>query len=1094
MRQSHASQHPLQRLTMSWPAVVSILILLIALLMSSQTLQAAPPLVNTPLDNIVTDGFCTLREAILTANGTPANPDCAAGTNITFAAGITSITVLTPLPPLTADGITIDGFINGVQIVTLTGTPGAGSGLSIQSAGNTLQNLAIVSFPENGIVINGASAEANTLRGLYIGTDIASNPGLGNSANGILITDGAHDNLIGVVTALAEDRLTIGSNGLNGIEIRGTNAPVPDDDTRNNRVIASNIGIRPDFGSALPNGQHGILISNGANNNIIGIAGEDILTANVISGNTGSGVQINGPQTHRNQIIEARIGVDLTVASAFPNTIGVQVVNGAHTNVIGNGNFIISNTSVGILLDGVQGNTITNSNVIQMNGGSGIFIVNGASSNTITNQNTITANAGNGIELAGAATTANTIASNTISTNQQNGILVRQGSNANIISTNTVQNNNASGIAISDNSSNNNQIDQNTITGNQAAGVVITDNAVQNTISENSITDNIGEGIDLLGDGPTPNDAGDADTGPNNLQNYPANLLAIDTGDNTLVGGMMDGGTGEPFHIEAFSNASPNPLGIEGDLFIGTSDTPNGQFQMTLPTGIAPRVLTFTATDSSGNTSEFSPPVEIITIQAAFTAVPTTGEAPLNVSFTNQTIVQPASTPVSYQWDFDDGSPISTAVNPNHTFTLPGTYTVTLTVTVSNGVISLSDTAEIDIIVTQTATNTPVPPVETNTPVPPTLILPATSTPSVTPSLTASATHTATGTFTPTFTASVTPTSTFTPSLTPTLTPSQTATFTPSATSTLTPTLTATFTATFTVTPSLTPSLTASPTPPPTLTPTLVPTLEPSITPTQDITINKDPVDNDTLIIEIQNGGQVLTNVVLEEALRPGVIYVSSSPGSPLCREQAGVISCNIGTLGDNESFRVDIQVDAEGVDIVSGQTTLRSDQFSTRVDDVYIVKSSQPPFAAPGQDITYTIGVINPTSRTVSGLTVFDTMPEAVTIENAVVTRGSGQIVVDGQDIRYQQASLAAGDRVTLTITGQLRTDAIGSQIANRACLTTSTITRPRCAVAGFIRANALPATGEGSPLQWVIVGIAAALVLITGFIGAAMLKRQSR
>jgi CSLREA domain-containing protein len=70
---------------------------------------AAPPLVTSPLDNAIANGVCTLREAIITANGGGGFPECAPGTNITFAAGVTEILINAPLPALTADGITING-------------------------------------------------------------------------------------------------------------------------------------------------------------------------------------------------------------------------------------------------------------------------------------------------------------------------------------------------------------------------------------------------------------------------------------------------------------------------------------------------------------------------------------------------------------------------------------------------------------------------------------------------------------------------------------------------------------------------------------------------------------------------------------------------------------------------------------------------------------------------------------------------------------------------------------------------------------------------------------------------------------------------
>ena len=54
--------------------------------------------------------------------------------------------------------------------------------------------------------------------------------------------------------------------------------------------------------------------------------------------------------------------------------------------------------------------------------------------------------------------------------------------------------------------------------------------------------------------------------------------------------------------------------------------------------------------------------------------------APFTVNFSDS-----STNAASYSWNFGDNSPISTLQNPSHTYTRQGTYTVTLTITATNG-------------------------------------------------------------------------------------------------------------------------------------------------------------------------------------------------------------------------------------------------------------------------------------------------------------------------------------------------------------------------------------------------------------------------
>ncbi|WPB73759.1 glycoside hydrolase family 44 protein [Archangium violaceum] len=92
------------------------------------------------------------------------------------------------------------------------------------------------------------------------------------------------------------------------------------------------------------------------------------------------------------------------------------------------------------------------------------------------------------------------------------------------------------------------------------------------------------------------------------------------------------------------------------------------------------------ASGTSGN----PPPV------ADATATPSSGTAPLVVSLSGAGSTDSNGTIVSYVWDFGDGQQ-GTGLTQSHTYSQPGTYTATLTVTDDGGATS-SDTVSISVL------------------------------------------------------------------------------------------------------------------------------------------------------------------------------------------------------------------------------------------------------------------------------------------------------------------------------------------------------------------------------------------------------------
>jgi hypothetical protein len=123
-------------------------------------------------------------------------------------------------------------------------------------------------------------------------------------------------------------------------------------------------------------------------------------------------------------------------------------------------------------------------------------------------------------------------------------------------------------------------------------------------------------GIELGNDGVTLNDSL-GHTGPNHFQNFPFILGAAWQANMVVLGFPLDGTPNQTYRIEFFLNDTADPSGFgQGGQFLGATTVfapasghvfANAQFVG----GVVGQLVTATATDEAGNTSEFSADVTV---------------------------------------------------------------------------------------------------------------------------------------------------------------------------------------------------------------------------------------------------------------------------------------------------------------------------------------------------------------------------------------------------------------------------------------------------------------------------------------------------
>lgn len=293
----------------------------------------------------------------------------------------------------------------------------------------------------NGIVITDAAASLNVIgdyplyqKGNFI---------YGNVQNGILIEDGASDNLIrcnviGLDTMNVPSSFVIQANGINVATNSGVNVLGEDSPGYHNVITGNNLGILIDGATdqvvynnrigtdtsgmfAIGNYDNGIVITNGATNNVIGGAS---LKRNTISGNVSDGIVISGATTTANTITNNVIGLNISLTAALPNNNGIFLQGGTHDNFIGiegsgNGNMISGNSFCGIFSDASHHNNIWNNQVgLGFGNMHGILLQNSSDDNlvggTYARRNIISNN--DSIGLVINSSTQNTITFNFLGT------------------------------------------------------------------------------------------------------------------------------------------------------------------------------------------------------------------------------------------------------------------------------------------------------------------------------------------------------------------------------------------------------------------------------------------------------------------------------------------------------------------------------------------------------------------------------------------------------------------------------------------------------------------------------------------------------
>jgi hypothetical protein len=306
------------------------------------------------------------------------------------------------------------------------------------------------------------------------------------NAQGVELLGGSSGNTIGGTTTSA--RNVISGNSGNGVYVNGVG-------TSGNAVEGDYIGTDPSGLYSLAN-NWGVFVTAGATNNTFG--GTSVAARDLISGNSWTGLELNGSGTSGNVVEGDYIGTNVTGNAPLANPgAGVAISQGASSNTVA-GDVISGNSYAGVWISASSNNVVSGDTIgLGQNGttavpnAQGVEILSGASGNTIGGttagaRDVISANSGDGVRITGTGSNGNVVEGDYIGTNAA-GEYGLVGNAAYGVSIDTGASNNTIGSTIYG--------DRDVISGNGASGIIIANEGTTGNVVEGAYI-----GLDATGE------------------------------------------------------------------------------------------------------------------------------------------------------------------------------------------------------------------------------------------------------------------------------------------------------------------------------------------------------------------------------------------------------------------------------------------------------------------------------------------------------------------------------------------------------------------------------------------------------------------